>query len=57
MKKLKIFQEEKWSLEERLTMLEQSGAGMADEIVAKTKLIQKYCMEAGGRRGSAIPNR
>jgi len=55
--RLAKLQEEKWSLEERLTMLEQSGAGMADEIVAKTKLIQKYCMEAGGRRGSAIPNR
>jgi len=50
-------QEEKSNLEERLTMLEQSGAGMADEIVAKSKLIQKYCMESGGRRGSNLPQR
>ena len=57
MARLAKLQEEKWNLEERLAMLEQSGAGMADEIVAKTKLIQQYCMEAGGRRGSSVPNR
>lgn len=50
-------QEEKSNLEERLAMLEQSGAGMAEEIVAKSKLIQQYCMDAGGRRGSNLPNR
>eukprot|EP00092_Neocalanus_flemingeri_P031075 GFUD01033755.1.p1 GENE.GFUD01033755.1~~GFUD01033755.1.p1 ORF type:complete len:808 (+),score=275.25 GFUD01033755.1:59-2482(+) len=55
--RLAKLQEEKWNLEERLTMLEQSGAGMADEIVAKTKLIQQYCMDSGSRRGSALPNR
>lgn len=50
-------QEDKSNLEERLAMLEQSGAGMADEIVAKSKLIQQYCMETGSRRGSSQPNR
>ena len=50
-------QEDKSNLEERLAMLEQSGAGMADEIVAKSKLIQQYCMETGSRRGSNQPNR
>jgi len=50
-------QEEKSNLEEQLAMLEQSGAGMAEEIVAKSKLIQQYCMDAGGRRGSNLPNR
>jgi len=43
-------QEEKWQMEERLTMLEQSGAEMAQEIVSKTKIIQQYCMDSGSKR-------
>jgi len=57
MAKVAKLMEEKSDLEERLAMLEQSGAGMADEIVAKSKLIQQYCMEAGSRRGSTMANR
>ena len=37
-------------MEERLTMLEQSGAEMAQEIVSKTKIIQQYCMDSGSKR-------
>ena len=47
--KVAVLQEEKWLLEERLAMLEQSGAGMADEIVSKSRVIAQYCMQAGGR--------
>ena len=43
-------QEDKWMLEEKVTMLEQSGAQMAEEIVAKSKLIQQFCIETGNRR-------
>ena len=35
-------------LEERVSMLEQSGAEMAEALVTKTKLIQNYCMEKKG---------
>ena len=42
-------QEDKWRLEERLSMLEQSGAEMATELVTKSELIQRYCMDAGRR--------
>ena len=46
-------QEEKWVLEEKVTMLEQSGAQMAEQIVAKSKLIQQYCIESGNKRNHA----
>ncbi|XP_023336663.1 GRIP1-associated protein 1-like [Eurytemora carolleeae] len=36
-----------WGMEEKLNMLEQSGAAMAEEIFRKNNLIQFYCMEAG----------
>ena len=32
-------QQEKWALEEKLVMLEQSGAAMADELVIKSELV------------------
>ena len=32
-------QQEKWALEERLVMLEQSGAAMAEELVTKSELV------------------
>ena len=38
-------QEEKWMLEEKVAMLEQSGAEMAEDLFTKTKLIQQYCMD------------
>merc|ERR1719347_486203 len=38
-------QETNWSLEEKLSMLEASGASMAEELVNKSKLINSYCME------------
>ena len=45
-------QQENWVLEEKLAMLELSGGQMAEELVSKTKLIQQYCMESGGKRGA-----
>ena len=50
-------QEKNANLEERLAMLEQSGAGMAEEIVAKSRVIQQYCMEMGNKRGAGTSNR
>jgi len=42
-------QEDKWMLEEKVTMLEQSGAQMAEEIVTKSKLILQHCMGSGNK--------
>ena len=42
-------QEDKWMLEEKVTMLEQSGAQMAEEIVNKSKLILQHCMGSGNK--------
>lgn len=47
--RLADLQQDKWRLEERVLMIEQSAAAMADEICRKNELIQFYCMEAGGR--------
>ena len=47
--KISNLEEEKWSLTERLNMLEASSAGMADDLNQKTKLIRFYCME--GKQG------
>jgi len=58
MARLAIAQEQKWTLEERLSMLETSSSAMADDLVRKTALIQHYCMEkgdSGGRRTSMSP--
>lgn len=58
MARLAIAQEQKWTLEERLSMLENSSSAMADDLVRKTALIQHYCMEkgdSGGRRTSMSP--
>jgi len=38
-------QETVWSLDEKLLMLESSGAGMAQELFNKSKLITNYCMD------------
>ena len=35
-------QQEKWALEEKLVMLEQSGAAMADELVIKSELVMVF---------------
>ena len=50
MSRLARLQEEKWLVEERVVMLEQSGAEMAEELVTKTRLIQQHCMDTGARR-------
>ena len=42
-------QEDKWMLEEKVSMLEQSGAQMAEELVTKSKLILQHCMGSGNR--------
>jgi len=46
LEKITALQQDKWKLEENLSMLEQSGAAMADEIVRKNNLIQFYCMDS-----------
>ena len=48
--RLARLQEDKWRLEERVVMLEQSGAEMAEELVIKSKLIQTHVIETGARR-------
>lgn len=48
--RLARLQEDKWRLEERVVMLEQSGAEMAEELVIKAKLIQTHVIETGARR-------
>lgn len=48
--RLARLQEDKWRLEERVSMLEQSGAEMAEELVIKSKLIQTHVIETGARR-------
>ena len=48
--RLARLQEDKWRLEERVAMLEQSGAEMAEELVIKSKLIQTHVIETGARR-------
>ena len=39
MERVAGLQQEKWALEEKLVMLEQSGAAMADELVTKSELV------------------
>ena len=39
MERVAGLQQEKWALEEKLVMLEQSGAAMADELVIKSELV------------------
>ena len=48
--RLARLQEDKWRLEERVVMLEQSGAEMAEELVIKSRLIQTSLIETGARR-------
>ena len=50
MERVAGLQQEKWALEEKLVMLEQSGAAMADELVIKSELViillwySKHCI-------------
>ena len=53
--RLARLQEDKWRLEERVVMLEQSGAEMAEELVIKAKLIQTHIIETGARREGQGP--
>ncbi|CAH1784285.1 unnamed protein product, partial [Owenia fusiformis] len=43
--RLTQMQQEKWELEERINHLEESSAGMADELLKKQALMQHYAME------------
>ena len=43
-------QEEKWTIEQKLSMLEASSSAMADDLVRKSDIILHYCMEAGKHR-------
>ena len=49
LEKISSLQEEKWSAEQKLQMLEHSATAMADDLVKKSNLIQFYCME--GKQG------
>lgn len=40
--RIATLQQEKWSLEEQVRLLEESAGGMAEELIDKTKLIQQY---------------
>ena len=42
MERVAGLQQEKWALEEKLVMLEQSGAAMADELVIKSELVMTF---------------
>ena len=48
--KIASMQEEKWAIEQKLSMLEASSAAMADDLVSKSDIILHYCMEAGKHR-------
>jgi hypothetical protein len=53
MERVAGLQQEKWNVEEKHVMLEQSGAAMADELVIKSELVKQYCMTGQqGKRGS-----
>ena len=42
MERVAGLQQEKWNVEEKLVMLEQSGAAMADELVIKSELVMVF---------------
>ena len=44
-------QQDKWTFEERLRILEESSSGMSEALLEKSALIQFYCME--GRAGKS----
>merc|ERR1712150_257685 len=48
--KIGSMQEEKWAIEQKLSMLEASSSAMADDLVRKSDIIMHYCMEAGKHR-------
>jgi hypothetical protein len=48
--KIALMQEEKWAIEQKLSMLEASSSAMADDLVGKSDIILHYCMEAGKHR-------
>ncbi len=50
LEKVASLQEDRLVMEEKIRMLENSAAGMADELLKKTTLINYYCME-GGKSG------
>ena len=50
--KISTLQEEKWSMQQKLQMLEHSSAAMADDLMKKSNLITFYCMEGKQRQGT-----
>ena len=48
--KIASMQEEKWTMEQKLSMLEASSAAMADDLVLKSDIILHYCMDSGKHR-------
>ena len=50
--KISNLQEEKWSMQQKLQMLEHSSAAMADDLMKKSNLITFYCMEGKQRQGT-----
>ena len=48
--KIASIQEEKWTIEQKLSMLEASSSAMADDLVRKSDIILHYCMDAGKHR-------
>ena len=55
--KIASMQEEKWTMEQKLSMLEASSAAMADDLVLKSDIILHYCMDAGKHRSGKNGNK
>ena len=55
--KIASMQEEKWAMEQKLSMLEASSSAMAEDLMKKSDIILHYCMEGGKHRsGKKILN-
>ena len=48
--KIASMQEEKWAMEQKLSMLEASSSAMAEDLMKKSDIILHYCMEGGKHR-------
>ena len=54
--KVASIQEDKWAMEQKLSILEASSSAMADDLVQKSDIILHYCMEAGKHRNTGKIN-
>ncbi len=54
LEKISSLQEDRLVMEEKIHMLENSAAAMAEELLRKTTLINYYCMEGG--RSVSVPS-